>query len=145
MVQQAIESYTDSVLAERLFRQALAQAPDEMEIYVAFYKFYFYQKRLAQAETIALQTLRKVSALTGLPDDWRKLAADDAGWSDPDSPVRYYLYTMKALAFIALRREDVTLAQSILDKLAELDPQDRVGGSVIMDLAQRMSEVDDAA
>ena len=140
MVQQAIASYEDKPVAEGLFKQALALAPGEMEIYVAFYKFYFYQKYLPEAEQVAQQTLHKVAELTGLPADWRRFKREFATWSHPDSPVRYYLYTMKALGFIALRQEKLSLAHEILDKLVELDPDDRVGGSVIKTLANRMSE-----
>ena len=145
MVQQAIASYEDHDVAEDLFKQALELAPAEMEIYVAFYKFYFYQKYLTEAEQVALRTLQKVADLTALPADWRSLQREFARWSNPDSPVRYYLYTMKALGFIALRQERLALAHEILDKLAELDPDDRVGGSVIKQLANRMSEVEDIA
>ena len=143
MVQQAIASYEDKPMAEQLFKQALQLAPDEMEIYVAFYKFYFYQKYLAEAEEVAQQTLYKVAELTGLPADWRRFKKEFANWTSPDSPVRYYLYTMKALGFIALRQEKLSLAHEILDKLVELDPDDRVGGSVIKTLANRLSEGDE--
>jgi len=145
MVQQAIASYEDKPVAEQLFKQALELAPAEMEIYVAFYKFYFYQKYLPEAEQVALQTLRKVAELTGLPADWRCFQKEFAQWTNPDSPVRYYLYTMKALGFMALRQESLSLAHEILDKLGELDPDDRVGGSVIKVLANRMSEVEEFA
>lgn len=145
MVQQAIASYEDMPVAEHLFKQALELAPNEMEIYVAYYKFYFYQKHLIEAEWVARQTLYKVAELTGLPADWRRFNSEFARWTNPDSPVRYYLYTMKALGFIALRRERLSLAHEILDKLLELDPDDRVGGSVIKALADRISGGDDYA
>lgn len=145
MVQQAIASYENKPMAEQLFKQALQLAPDEMEIYVAFYKFYFYQKYLPEAEQVAKQTLYKVAELTGLPSDWRRFQKEFASWSSPDSPVRYYLYTMKALGFIALRQEKLSLAHEILNKLLELDPDDRVGGSVIKALANRMLEGEEFA
>lgn len=145
MVQHAIASYEDKPVAEQLFKQALALAPDELEIHVAFYKFYFYQKYLAEAEQVARQTLCKAAELTGLPADWRRLRKEFASWISPDSPVRYYLYTLKALGFIALRQEKLSLAHELLDKLLELDPDDRVGGSVIKTLANRMSEGDEFA
>lgn len=145
MVQQAIASYENKSMAEQLFTRALELAPNEMEIYVAFYKFYFYQKHLPGAEEVALQTLSKVAELTGLPADWRRFKREFAHWTSPDSPVRYYLYTMKALGFIALRQENLSKANEILDKLIELDPDDRVGGSVIKALANRMLEGEEFA
>lgn len=50
----------------------------------------------------------------------------------------FYLFTLKALAFIRLRlgRREESLA--LLGKLRELDPGDSVGSSVIHDLANEL-------
>jgi hypothetical protein len=47
----------------------------------------------------------------------------------------FYLYCLKALAFIKLRQNHVIEAELILNHLKHLDPQDLCGASVIMDLA----------
>jgi hypothetical protein len=52
----------------------------------------------------------------------------------------FYLYTLKALAFIKLRQNQLSQAQVILAMMKELDPEDRSGASVIMDLAEAMQE-----
>jgi hypothetical protein len=52
----------------------------------------------------------------------------------------FYLYTLKALAFIKLRQDQAIEAHSILALLREIDPEDRCGASVIMQLAQALEE-----
>jgi hypothetical protein len=73
--------------------------------------------------------------LAGFSTDWRQLDSTSAEWLPAVGATRYFLYSLKALAFIRLRREDPEGARRILDKLQELDPEDQVGGSVIQDLA----------
>lgn len=52
----------------------------------------------------------------------------------------FYLYTLKALAFIKLRLGLEPEAHLILTAIAELDPEDRCGASVIMSLADALTE-----
>jgi hypothetical protein len=52
----------------------------------------------------------------------------------------FYLYSLKALAFIKLRREQDVEARVILGLMPELDPEDRCGASVIMSLADALLE-----
>ena len=67
---------------------------------------------------------------------WQSLQADSADWSDYASPAHFYLFTLKALAFIRLRYGDSDEALRILNKMAELDPRDSVGASVIRTIAE---------
>jgi hypothetical protein len=52
-----------------------------------------------------------------------------------DGPQHFYLFTLKALAFIRLRLGRPGESLALLNKLSELDPGDSVGSSVIRDLA----------
>ena len=75
------------------------------------------------------------------------VAARQAGWSPnwrdwsvqsviPDGAGRFALYTLKALAFIRLRRSERTQALEILDALRNLDPAGVVGWPVVAALAE---------
>ena len=46
-------------------------------------------------------------------------------------PARFWLFTLKALAFIRLRRQDLVSAQLYLDKVLQLDPLGGTGALVI--------------
>jgi hypothetical protein len=52
-----------------------------------------------------------------------------------DGPGRFALYTLKALAFISLRRDEMGRARDILNALKGLHPAGQVGWPVIAALA----------
>jgi hypothetical protein len=54
----------------------------------------------------------------------------------PDGPGRFALYTLKALAFIQLRRNNPQSACQMLDALRKLDPAGAVGWPVVAALAE---------
>jgi tetratricopeptide (TPR) repeat protein len=135
ILQEAVALYHDTLGAEEKLWSAYDLAPERLEVYVALYKFYFYKGRMADAEKVVHMALEKAAQLDGFDVDWRKLNKQNALWQPAVGPTRFYLYSLKALAFIRLRRNDPTEARTILDKLMELDPNDQVGGSVILDLA----------
>ena len=139
-LQQAVAAYNDSELAEGLLWQAQKLKPEQLEVYVALYKFYFYKNRLQEAEQVVLLALQQSALLGGFSGDWSELTNASTNWFTLDNPQRLYLYALKALSFIKLRQSDLDAAQAVLDKLHELDPTDQVGGSVLQELALAMRE-----
>jgi tetratricopeptide (TPR) repeat protein len=140
ILQGAIDAYEQTEKAESLLLEALQRAPDQLEVYIALYKFYFYKKRLDDAQRIVQLTLKKAAELGGFPPEWDKLTPRSADWSLATGEERVYLFTLKALAFIRLRLSDLAGAEAILLKLQDLDPQDQVGSSVISGLADGLKE-----
>jgi tetratricopeptide (TPR) repeat protein len=143
-IQQAINHYEDTEKAESLLLKAHQLVPEELEIYISIYKFYFYKKHFNSAENFANLALQEAAKQGEIVPDWNQLNADACNWLDPTSAQRVYLYTMKALGFIYLRTERTQLSLKILSKLQELDVNDLVGGSVIMSLANNMLEEESA-
>ena len=72
----------------------------------------------------------------GFDSVWQNLEADTCDWADHAAPAHFYLFSLKALAFIRLRRGDTGESAAMLSKLAELDPGDSVGASVIRSIAE---------
>jgi tetratricopeptide (TPR) repeat protein len=139
-LQKAVAAYDDAPLAENLLWEAQQMDPKQLEVYVALYKFYFYKNRIQEAEEVVLQSLRQSAEQGGFSADWNQLTPSSTDWFSIANPQRLHLYAMKALSFIRLRQSDVDGAQSILNKLRELDPTDQVGGSVLQELATAMRE-----
>lgn len=142
LLQMAVAaSHADKPLAEKYFQQAQQLDPACLQTYFALYKFYFYQGRLAEAEREALAALAESARQGGFPADYRQLAAEAEQWDMYASDVcLFYLYSLKALGFIRLRRQLEDEARLVLAVLRQLDPLDRSGGSVIMHLAEALAE-----
>jgi hypothetical protein len=127
--------------AESLFLQAQSLDSHCLQTYFALYKFYFFQKRLLDAERIVLAGLEESAQQGGFPNDYRQLAENLKKWNLYANECKlFYLYTLKALAFIKLRLGLTLDAQLILSTLRQLDPKDLSGASVIMDLAAGVTE-----
>ena len=139
-LQKAVAAYDEPALAERLLWQAQQTDPNQLEVYVALYKFYFYKNRISEAESVVFKALEQSAELGNFHDDWNQLTPLSTDWFCIDNPQRLYLYALKALSFIRLRQANVEGAENILDKLQELDPTDQVGGSVLRALAVAMRD-----
>ena len=135
MLRQAMNSYADTRQAEFLIWTALKADPECLGSYFSLYKFYFYKRMLSEAEEVALLALDAAAKQGGFSADWTRLDAGSADWRRVDAPQHFYLFTLKALAFMRLRLGRPAESHALLDKLAELDPLDSVGASVIRELA----------
>lgn len=134
-------SSVDQAEAETLFLQAQTLDSHCLQTYFALYKFYFFQKRLIDAERIVLAGLEEAAKQGGFPSDYRRLVGNLQKWNlYANDSTLFYLYTLKALAFIKLRLGFTLDAQLVLSHLQQLDPEDLSGASVIMDLATGVTE-----
>jgi hypothetical protein len=142
LLQQAVAASTvDQSRAETLFLQAQALDRRCLQTYFALYKFYFFQKRLIDAERVVIAGLEEAARQGGFPSDYRRLDKNWHKWDLYANEITlFYLYTLKALAFIKLRLGYTIDAQLILSHLQRLDPEDISGASVIMDLAAGIIE-----
>ena len=136
-----VATRNDKLKAERLLRQAYHLDRHCLQTYFALYKFHFHHRNFLEAEYFVLAALDEAATQDGFPSDYQRLYRDRAEWNMYANEIRlFYLYSLKALAFIKLRREQIIQAQIILAIMKELDPNYRSGVSVIMDLAAALEE-----
>lgn len=129
ILQRGVELYrTDRVAADRAFREALALDPRALATWFCLYKIHTYSGDLDAALEAAEGGLREAARQANLSPDWRAWRGEEISL---EGPGRFALYTLKALAFIHLRRDEPDDAGETLERLAELDPGDVVGGSVV--------------
>jgi len=137
LLQQGVVAYRRSPSeAEARFREALELAPHALPVYFCLYKIHTYQGNLDNALVAAAAGLKEAASQAGWPpafEDWPE--GDDAS----DQAVRFALYTLKALAFIRMKRGELSEARRILERLALLDPAGRVGWPVVSDLLRGLS------
>lgn len=134
LLQEAAAAYQQTNRAEAMLWSAQAINPACLPVYFALYKFYFYKFRLDEAEKAALMGMEMAARQGDFSSDWSQLSSFSADWSVINEPQHFYLFTLKALAFIRLRLGRRTESLDLLNKLQELDPHDSVGSSVVRDL-----------
>lgn len=131
---------TDKAAAEALFRAALAEAPDALPVHLCLYKIHAYAGDGDAALEAVEAALREAARQANLPADWLKWPPFPGPCPTTDGPERFALYSLKALAFIRLKRGEPEAARAALDALARLDPHDQVGARVVAALADGVAE-----
>jgi hypothetical protein len=142
LLQSAVAaSRKDYLQALDLFKRAKQTDSTCLQTYFALYKFYFHHNLLHDAEREIRAGLEEAARQGSFPCDFRRLARQPNKWNLYANDIGlYYLYNLKALAFVKLRLQQETEAQVILSLLQDLDPEDRCGASVIRSLAEAVEE-----
>ncbi|HNF90031.1 MAG TPA: hypothetical protein PLL19_11915 [Thiobacillaceae bacterium] len=140
LLARAMAGYrADPVKGDFLLNYACTQAADPLPLYRVVSKFYNRQRRFEQAQDFARKALAEAGRQCGLPDDpetWRR--AHLPAWDT--ALASHALLALKAMAYIALRREDPALAARYLAVLSALDPEDGSGVSVVSAMADSLEE-----
>ena len=136
LLQRGVLAYrTRREEGERLFQEALSIDPSQLPVYYCLYKIYTYQGRMVEAENMAKAGLEEAARQAG----WSQNIGQ---WEQPAAPLdgapRFALYTLKALAFINLKKGNVPEARRLLGRLKALDPSGQVGWPVVLALADAL-------
>lgn len=111
--------------------RAAALAPEHPAVLIALYRHHFYGHRLHAARDVARRALVVAAQALGLPTVWREAPRRPLPEAMTDPRSRFYLFVLKGYAYLSLRLDDDVEARDALALLADLDPDDRVGGSVL--------------
>ncbi len=137
-------AYRDDRAAEAHLLEAQAIAPAHAAVLIGLYRFYFYKHRLADALNAARICLEKAARDNGLAPDWREVRQLDAAFSDFAAALpRFYLFTLKACAYLSMRLGDLSEGRAMVTKLLELDPCDKIGAKVLLGILDRIGVSDD--
>jgi tetratricopeptide (TPR) repeat protein len=141
---EAGKSYHLDDVAEAHLKEAEALAPGHAAVLIGLYRFYFYKGRLRDALAVAEQCLEKAARENRLVADWRLVTAGEARFgSYEDMLPRFYLFTLKGYAFLQMRLGNIEEGRTAVVKLLELDPSDKVGAKVLLDVLRRVGQDDD--
>lgn len=107
-----------------------AHEPSCLPIYYLLYKVHAARRELAQAERAALAGLAQAGLQSGLPTEPVVVQIPEGTSFSGNGPARFWLFTLKALAFIRLRRGRHAEARQLMEWLDRLDPSRSVGSDV---------------
>lgn len=142
-LQKASAFYHLDALAEQHLLAARAIAPSHAAVLIGLYRFYFYKGRLAEALEIAKTCLSKAASDCNIAQDWRRVSARDADFGHYESMLpRFYLFTLKGYAYLQMRLGNLEEGLVAVLKLLELDPSDKIGAKVLLEVLQRIGQDD---
>lgn len=141
---QAGLSYHLDEIAEEHLRQAEALAPEHAAVLIGLYRFHFYKGRLAEALAVARRCLAKAAQENNLPADWAEVTAADAEFGRYDDMLpRFFLFSLKGYAYLQMRLGATEEGRRAVLKLLELDPTDKIGAAVLLNVLDRAGRDDD--
>lgn len=133
-------AYGDDDMALRHLGLAMDAAPDHAAVLIGYYRFYFYKGRLDDALSVATACLDKAARDNALAGDWRMLRREDADFGNYESILpRFYLFTLKAYGYLNMRLGNLEEGREVVLKLLELDPGDKIGAKVLLNVLDRVS------
>lgn len=138
----ASHAYADSTKAEMHLAIAKAIAPNNAVVLVGAYRYYFYKNRLYDALKVANDCLLTVSAELHIPANWQDVMPVHADFIGDEPAHRFYLFVLKAYAYLLLRLNRLAEGALAAEKLLELDPDNKVGGQVLLDVLERIGKDD---
>lgn len=136
LITQAGLVRSDRAQAEPLLHKARELAPSHPATLIAMYRFHFYGHRLKEARSVAQESLSIARSALG-----QDLSVNDEQ-ARFDAATRFYLFALKAYAYLSLRLGDTDTARNTLAELRQLDPQDRVGGGLLTHVLARAEALD---
>jgi tetratricopeptide (TPR) repeat protein len=136
--------YADGERALDELRAAEAIAPLHPAVLIGLYRFYFYKGRLAECLEIAHVCLAEAARLNHLADDWRAVQSDDADFGSYEAIIpRFFLFVLKGYAYLQMRLGNLDEGLAATMKLLELDPSDKIGATVLLEVHQRLEQGDE--
>jgi len=138
LLDRASETYGEPQALAHL-REAEQIAPEHLTVLVALYRYHFYRHQHAEALSIATDVLDVVAGRLDIAADWRevKLSQVQRATAQSAELVRFYLHALKGAGYLLLRLGEAHRGLERLDKVAELDPKDRIGAAALADVARR--------
>lgn len=131
-------AFQDSVLAEAHLYKAGLAAPGHAAVLLAYYRYYFYKGRINEAIEIALICIEKATLDNHLPRNWRRIAPGTAAFGSYEAiKPRFLMFSLKAYAYLLLRQGHQVEGLTALTTLLELDPTDKIGAKLLIDIAVR--------
>lgn len=143
-IRQAGLSYHADDVAETHLLEARQLAPGHVAVLISLYRFYFYKGRLSDALDVARACLEKAARENNLPTDWRLAEPGDAAFDRYEGMwPRFYLFTLKGYAYLKMRLGEIGEGTEAVHKLLELDPGDKIGARILLDVIERSERNDD--
>jgi len=136
LLDAAADNYAEEEVAELLLLRAFLRMPDSLTVLVGLYRFYFYRHRLFDALEVADRAMRLAAEAIGFDPDWSSLQIDDFDRmaAGQVSMGRFYLFALKGAGYMNMRTGKIELGTVQLRKVRELDPEDRLGASVLLNV-----------
>ncbi|MDX8355448.1 hypothetical protein SLH47_24020 [Cognatiyoonia sp. IB215182] len=129
----ATAAITETEQSAEAIAQALAAAPNDIDVLLAAYRFAFYTHDYSAACRHAQAILSHAARQLNIATDWRDVSCEDADFTAHRFAPGLYLQALIGWGYCLARMGVVQDAAKLLEQAAALDPTDRFGGAWLLD------------
>ena len=137
LLDAAADAYGDPVAEHKLLR-AYFLAPEHLTVLVALYCYFYYQHRYQDAFLVAERAMEITARRLEMRCAWQNLNLQSLGTGILKSMTltRFYLMALKGAGYLKLRMGEIQSGLARLEKVAELDEEDRLGTRALIQIAR---------
>lgn len=135
---------SDPARSEVALKEALRLAPGDFDVRLGAYRFYFYNHQYRDALPHCEALIGHAARRLNIASDWRRVAPEDADFTEPEFAPGLFLQTLLAWGYCQLRLGEFGLARQALSHCATLDPTDRFGAAAILGHLEARERDEDA-
>jgi hypothetical protein len=138
LLEAAASAYGDESAEQQLLRAYFLE-PEHLTVLVALYRYYYYQHRYPDAFLVAERAMDISARQLELRCTWQQLTLERLGVGVAKSMTltRFFLMALKGSGYLQLRMGDTRSGLARLEKVAELDVDDRMGVRTLVEIARR--------
>ncbi|WP_013323698.1 hypothetical protein [Gloeothece verrucosa] len=141
-LQLASQNWENTVLSEQYINEALALAPNNLDVLIGAYRFFFYKGKTDIALGISEKVLEIVQQRKNLPQAWEQLQSILLTQKD-DSLIRLYLNAYAAKGFLLAKIGRIEEAKMITTRVKAIDENRESCASTVFDVLTHSPDEDD--
>jgi tetratricopeptide (TPR) repeat protein len=138
----AAENWENTSESEKSINQALAKTGDNLEVWVAAYRYFYYKYNYQMALQTAVKVIDKIKEFEKLPDDWQQLQLILINRKE-DLQIRLYLNAYAASGLVLAKLGELERAKEISAKVKSIDEKNDFGAGILLDILTRPAEEDE--
>jgi tetratricopeptide (TPR) repeat protein len=133
LLKLAADKWDNTAEAEKYINEALAKSPDNIDVLVTAYRFFFYKNKFSQVLEVADKVTNIVKDIENFPDNWEQLKPILIERQN-DPQIRLYLNAYAASGFVLARLGQLEKAKEVAARVKEVDVKKEFGASTIFEI-----------
>jgi hypothetical protein len=142
LLRLAVDHWENPTVSNRYMHQALAIAKEDPDVWIAAYRYFFYQNNCEMALNVASAVIAYIRKVEQLPESWDVLKPILYQRKE-DSIIRLYLNTRAASALLLAKIGAIEMAKEITTQILEIDDKNEFGAASILHILMNPGDDDE--
>lgn len=138
----AASNWNNTSESEKYINEALAKEPENIDVLIAAYRYFFYKNNYRQALKMSERVIEQIGKAESLPDDWQLLKPILIERAE-ETQIRLYLNAFASTSFMLARLGETEKAKLISSQVKEIDTKNQFSSGTIFDIITRPPEDED--